>query len=157
MTPYYMNGLNKLSKYTTQLTLLSLLDYTLIFLGSLMICNSTTNEFFASCSVYFLFMKYGYIMFVWELSNQDEKEIWDLFSYISCQIPSTFEQDGFVPNENSFLCSKHFAENCFWLIWNKAILLHSSNPFVQKLRVFDRKSIKRDPRSLFHPSLTIPR
>ena len=52
-----MNGPNKLSKYVTQLILLSLLDYTLIFLRSLMICNSTTDEIFASYSVYFLFMK----------------------------------------------------------------------------------------------------
>ena len=72
-----MNGLNKLSKYTTQLFLL---DYTLVFLCSLMICNSTTDEIFASCIVYFLFMKNGYIMFILELSNQDEKGIWDHFS-----------------------------------------------------------------------------
>ena len=57
-TQYYMNGLNKLSKYTTQLMLLSLRDYTLIFFSSLMICNSTTDEIFASYSVYFLFMLY---------------------------------------------------------------------------------------------------
>ena len=44
---YYMNRLNKLSKYTTQLILLFLLDYTLVFLCSLMTCNSTTGEIFA--------------------------------------------------------------------------------------------------------------
>ena len=75
-----MNGLNKLSKCTTQLILLFLLDYTLVFLCSLIICNSTTDEIFALCIVYFLFMKNGYIMFILELSNQDEKGIWDLFS-----------------------------------------------------------------------------
>ena len=77
---FYMNRLNKLSKYTIQLILLFLLDYTLIFLCSLMICNSTTDENFASYSVYFLFIKNDYIMFILELSNQDEKGIWDLFS-----------------------------------------------------------------------------
>ena len=110
---YYMNGLNKLSKYTTQLTYLFLLDYTSIFLCSLMTCNSTTDESFASYNVYFLFIKNCHIMFILELSNQSEKGIWDLFSLISCQTPLLFAQDGFVPNEKSLLWSRYFVENCF--------------------------------------------
>ena len=60
---------------------------------------------FASHSVYFMFMKNGHIMFILELSNQNEKGILDLFSHIFCQTPTTFTQmdlscaqDGFVPN-----------------------------------------------------------
>ena len=62
-----MNELNKLSKYTIQLILLFLLDYTLDFLWSLIICNSTTDAVFASYGAYILLMKNGYIMFIMEL------------------------------------------------------------------------------------------
>ena len=56
-----MNGLHKLSKYTTQLILLFLLDYTLVFLFSLIICNSTTDEIFALCiGNFFVYEKWLY-------------------------------------------------------------------------------------------------
>ena len=58
-----------------QLILLSLLDYTLDFLFSLIICNSTTDVVFASYGVNIFVMKNDYIMFILELSNQDEKWI----------------------------------------------------------------------------------
>ena len=45
----------------------------------LMICNST-NAVVTSGSVHFLFSNNGFILFIMELSNQDEKQIWDLFS-----------------------------------------------------------------------------
>ena len=45
----------------------------------LMICNST-NAVVTSGGVHFLFSSNGYILFIMELSNQDEKGIWDLFS-----------------------------------------------------------------------------
>ena len=74
-----MNGLNKLSKYTTQWILLFLLDYTLIFLCSLMLWNSITDAVVTSGGMYFLFGNNNEIMFILELSNEDEKGIWDLF------------------------------------------------------------------------------
>ena len=119
-----MHGLSKLSKYAVQSILLFLMDYTLVFLCSLMICNSTTDEIFASHSVYFLFMKNGHIIFILELSNQNEKGISDLFSQIFCQTPTTFTQmDSSCATR--WLCSKllknnfqqnvYFKGNCFHL------------------------------------------
>ena len=122
MTQYYMNGLNKLNKYTMQLILLFLLDYTLVFLSSLMICNSTTDENFASYSVYFLFMKNGFKL---------------------CNKMALFQ-----------ITQKQFSAKC--LLQRKLFHLEQSH-LVQKLRVFDRKYMERDSRSLFHPGLNIPR
>ena len=48
----YMNGLNKLSKYRTQWILLFLLNYTLVFSCSLMLCNSITDAVVTSGGVY---------------------------------------------------------------------------------------------------------
>ena len=76
----YMNGLNKLSKYTTQWILMFLLDYISVFLCSLMLCNSITAAVVTPGGIYFLFGNNGYIMFILELSNKDEKGIYDIFS-----------------------------------------------------------------------------
>ena len=76
----YMNGLNKLSKYTIQWILLFLLVYILVFLCSLILCNSITDAVVTSSGTYFLFGNNGFIMFILDLSDEDEKGIWDLFS-----------------------------------------------------------------------------
>ena len=70
---YNMQLLNKLSKYTVQLILLFLLNYTLVFFCSLMICNSTTDEILTSHSVYILFMKNSHVLFIFEFSNKNER------------------------------------------------------------------------------------
>ena len=40
------------------------------------------------------------------------------------------KQDGFVPNKNSFLCSKHFTENCFWVTGKRHRLKNDAVPTV---------------------------